>query len=57
LRELRDRLGPADVLINNAAETSRHGVAVLSVDPELLPIGLPEPALGSTPDPRHQKGR
>jgi NAD(P)-dependent dehydrogenase (short-subunit alcohol dehydrogenase family) len=34
---------------NLAAETRRHGVAVLSVDPGLLPIGLTEPALNSAP--------
>jgi NAD(P)-dependent dehydrogenase (short-subunit alcohol dehydrogenase family) len=36
---------------NLAAETRRHGVAVLSVDPGLLPIGVSEPVLAGTPDP------
>jgi acyl-CoA synthetase (AMP-forming)/AMP-acid ligase II len=36
---------------NLAAETRRHHVAVLSVDPGLLPIGFTEPRLNSTPAP------
>jgi NAD(P)-dependent dehydrogenase (short-subunit alcohol dehydrogenase family) len=36
---------------NLAAETKRHGVPVLSIDPGLLPIGLTEPMLASTPVP------
>jgi NAD(P)-dependent dehydrogenase (short-subunit alcohol dehydrogenase family) len=36
---------------NLAAETRRHGVSVFSVDPGLLPIGLTEPVLSSTPAP------
>ena len=40
-----------------AAETRRHGVAVFSVDPGLLPIGLDESALASTADPDTAAGR
>jgi NAD(P)-dependent dehydrogenase (short-subunit alcohol dehydrogenase family) len=40
-----------------AAETRRHGVAVFSVDPGLLPIGLGESALASTADPETAAGR
>jgi NAD(P)-dependent dehydrogenase (short-subunit alcohol dehydrogenase family) len=36
---------------NLAAETRRHHVAVLSVDPGLLPIGLTEPKRTSAPAP------
>jgi hypothetical protein len=36
---------------NLAAETRRHGVSVLSVDPGLLPIGFTEPRLTSAPAP------
>jgi hypothetical protein len=36
---------------NLAPETRRHGVAVRSVDPGLLPIGVSEPVLTSTPAP------
>jgi len=42
---------------NLAAETRRHGVPVLSVDPGLLPIGLTEPALNSAPDPDSAEAR
>jgi NAD(P)-dependent dehydrogenase (short-subunit alcohol dehydrogenase family) len=42
---------------NLAAETRRHGVPVLSVDPGLLPIGLTEPGLNSTPDPGTPEAR
>lgn len=42
---------------NLAAETRRHGVSVLSVDPGLLPIGLTEPALNSAPDPGTPEAR
>jgi NAD(P)-dependent dehydrogenase (short-subunit alcohol dehydrogenase family) len=42
---------------NLAAETRRHGVPVLSVDPGLLPIGLTEPVLNSTPDPDSAEAR
>ncbi|HET6950712.1 MAG TPA: SDR family NAD(P)-dependent oxidoreductase, partial [Acidimicrobiales bacterium] len=39
---------------NLARETSRHGIAVFSVHPGLLPIGLAEPALaGGPPDGSH----
>jgi acyl-CoA synthetase (AMP-forming)/AMP-acid ligase II len=36
---------------NLAAETRRHGLSVLSVDPGLLPIGFTEPRLTSAPAP------
>jgi NAD(P)-dependent dehydrogenase (short-subunit alcohol dehydrogenase family) len=36
---------------NLAAETRRHNVSVLSVDPGLLSIGLTEPALNGSPAP------
>jgi NAD(P)-dependent dehydrogenase (short-subunit alcohol dehydrogenase family) len=42
---------------NLAAETRRHGVSVLSVDPGLLPIGLTEPVLSSAPAPDTAEGR
>jgi acyl-CoA synthetase (AMP-forming)/AMP-acid ligase II/NAD(P)-dependent dehydrogenase (short-subunit alcohol dehydrogenase family) len=40
-----------------AAETRPHGVAVFSVDPGLLPIGLSERAVSSTADPRTAEGQ
>jgi NAD(P)-dependent dehydrogenase (short-subunit alcohol dehydrogenase family) len=40
-----------------AAETRRHGVAVFSVDPGLLPIGLGEIALASTAELDTAEGR
>jgi acyl-CoA synthetase (AMP-forming)/AMP-acid ligase II/NAD(P)-dependent dehydrogenase (short-subunit alcohol dehydrogenase family) len=42
---------------NLAAETRRHSVSVLSVDPGLLPIGLTEPMLNSTQDPDSTEAR
>ncbi len=42
---------------NLAAETRRHNVPVLSVDPGLLPIGLTEPVLNSAPDPDSAEAR
>jgi acyl-CoA synthetase (AMP-forming)/AMP-acid ligase II/NAD(P)-dependent dehydrogenase (short-subunit alcohol dehydrogenase family) len=42
---------------NLAAETRRHNVSVLSVDPGLLPIGLTEPALNSAPEPGSAQAR
>ena len=42
---------------NLAAETRRHGVSVLSVDPGLLPIGLTEPGLNSAPAPGTAEAR
>jgi acyl-CoA synthetase (AMP-forming)/AMP-acid ligase II len=42
---------------NLAAETSRHSVAVLSVDPGLLPIGLTEPAMKTDPPPGTPQAR
>jgi acyl-CoA synthetase (AMP-forming)/AMP-acid ligase II/NAD(P)-dependent dehydrogenase (short-subunit alcohol dehydrogenase family) len=42
---------------NLAAETRRHGVSVLSVDPGLLPIGLTEPGLNSAPAPGTPEAR
>jgi acyl-CoA synthetase (AMP-forming)/AMP-acid ligase II/NAD(P)-dependent dehydrogenase (short-subunit alcohol dehydrogenase family) len=42
---------------NLAAETRRHGVSVLSVDPGLLPIGFTEPVLNGEPDPGTPEGR
>jgi NAD(P)-dependent dehydrogenase (short-subunit alcohol dehydrogenase family) len=40
-----------------AEETRPHGVAVFSVDPGLLPIGLSEPALSSRATPQTPQGR
>jgi NAD(P)-dependent dehydrogenase (short-subunit alcohol dehydrogenase family) len=40
-----------------AEETRPHGVAVFSVDPGLLPIGLGGAALGTTADRRTPEGR
>jgi NAD(P)-dependent dehydrogenase (short-subunit alcohol dehydrogenase family) len=42
---------------NLAAETRRHGVSVLSVDPGLLPIGLTQPKRNSEPAPDTPEGR
>src|ERR1700737_2111991 len=42
---------------NLAAETRRHGVSVLSVDPGLLPIGLTEPGLNGAPAPDTPEAR
>jgi acyl-CoA synthetase (AMP-forming)/AMP-acid ligase II/NAD(P)-dependent dehydrogenase (short-subunit alcohol dehydrogenase family) len=42
---------------NLAAETRRHGVSVLSVDPGLLPIGLTQPKRNSEPAPGTPEGR
>jgi acyl-CoA synthetase (AMP-forming)/AMP-acid ligase II/NAD(P)-dependent dehydrogenase (short-subunit alcohol dehydrogenase family) len=42
---------------NLAAETRRHGVSVLSVDPGLLPIGVSEPVLSSAPAPGTPDGQ
>jgi len=42
---------------NLAAETRRYGIAVFSVDPGLLPIGLSAPALKSTADETTSEGR
>jgi len=42
---------------NLAAETKRYGVAVLSVDPGTLPIGLSEPALNGELDLGTPRGR
>ena len=42
---------------NLAAETRRYGIAVFSVDPGLLPIGLSAPALTSTADETTSEGR
>jgi NAD(P)-dependent dehydrogenase (short-subunit alcohol dehydrogenase family) len=40
-----------------AAETRHHGVAVFSVDPGLLPIGLSDAALASAAEPETPEGR
>ena len=42
---------------NLAAETRRHGVSVLSVDPGLLPIGLTQPKGNSEPVPGTPEAR
>jgi NAD(P)-dependent dehydrogenase (short-subunit alcohol dehydrogenase family) len=42
---------------NLAAETRRHGVSVLSVDPGLLPIGLTQQKRNSEPAPGTPEGR
>lgn len=42
---------------NLAAETRRHGVSVLSIDPGLLPIGITEPALNGELDLGTPEGR